>query len=189
MQMKRNSDNAAEVSERDSLSPPHCGDVIDTLFPDNIRFYELLAMLVEEEPLEVFGPVERWQMQAIGNEKGKPFRPDENTKALLSEAARLGGAMARANTFACSSPGDFYYPDRKWQGIQSGMTYLVERQGAPQIDARNSVYYMAAGNSAAMMEKNVDQGSQYLWTYRDGDCNFLDSAKTYRLLVLPNIPA
>ncbi len=26
---------------------------------------------------------------------------------------------------------------------------------------------MAAGNSPAMMEKNVGQGSQYLWTYRD----------------------
>ena len=47
-----------------------------------------------------FGPLERWQMQAIGIEKGKPFAPDEKTKALLSEAARLGGAIARANTYA-----------------------------------------------------------------------------------------
>ena len=33
-------------------------------------------------------------MQAIGIEKGKPFKPDDKTKALLSEAARVGGAMA-----------------------------------------------------------------------------------------------
>jgi hypothetical protein len=40
-----------------------------------------------------------------------------------------------------------------------------------------------------MMEKNVGQGSQYLWTYRDGDGNYLDGAKTYRLHIAPNIPA
>jgi len=40
-----------------------------------------------------------------------------------------------------------------------------------------------------MMAKNVGQGSQYLWTYRDSAGNYLDGAKTYRLHVLPNIPA
>ena len=68
------------------------------------------------------------------------------------------------------------------------MTYTFTRDGAPQIDARNNVYYMAAGNSPAMMEKNVGQGSQYLWTYRDADGNFLDGAKNYRLHIPPNIP-
>ena len=69
------------------------------------------------------------------------------------------------------------------------MTYTFTRDGAPQIDARNNVYYMAAGNSPSMMAKNVGQGSQYLWTYRDADGNFLDGSKTYKLHVLPNIPA
>ena len=80
---------------------------IDTVFPDNLRFFELLAMLVDEEPLESFGPLERFQMQAIGIEKGKPFNPDEKTKALLSDAARLGGAMARANTYRFCGTGRF----------------------------------------------------------------------------------
>ncbi|WP_447981728.1 DUF1254 domain-containing protein [Achromobacter kerstersii] len=162
------------------------GKDIDTLFPDNFHFFELLAMLVNEEPLDSFGPLERSMMQSIGIEKGKAFKPNEKTKALLTEAARLGGAMARANTFASGST---YYPDRKWQGIPDGMTYTFTRDGAPQIDARNNVYYMAAGNSPAMMEKNVGQGSQYLWTYRDAEGNFLDGAKTYRLHILPKIPA
>lgn len=159
---------------------------IDTLFPDNFRFFELLAMLVDEEPRDSFGPLERSMMQAIGIEKGKAFTPDDKAKALLSEAARLGGAMARANTFAAGSS---YYPDRKWQGIGDGMTYTFTRDGAPQVDARNNVYYMAAGNSPAMMEKHVGQGSQYLWTYLDAGGNFLDGAKTYRLHVPPAIPA
>ena len=156
------------------------GKDIDTLFPDNLRYFELLAMLVDEEPLESFGPLERSTMQAIGIEKGKAFKPDDAMKALLSEAARLGGAMARANTYGSASAG-FYYPDRKWPGIQEGMTYTFARDGAPQIDARNNVYYMAAGTSPAMMEKNVGQGSQYLWTYRDRDGNYLDGDRNYRL--------
>ncbi|MEZ0326828.1 MAG: DUF1254 domain-containing protein [Fimbriimonas sp.] len=161
---------------------------INTVFPDNFHFFELLAQLVEEEPLDVFGPLERFQMQAIGIEKGKPFKIDDRTKALLSEAARVGGAMARANTYASPSAGT-YYPDRKWQGVPDGMTYTFTRDGAPQIDARDNVYYMAAGNSPAMMAKNVGQGSQYLWTYRDTDGDFLDGAKKYKLHILPNIPA
>jgi hypothetical protein len=48
---------------------------------------------------------------------------------------------------------------------------------------------MAAGNSPAMMEKNVGQGSQYLWTYRDAAGEYLDGAKTYKLHILPGIPA
>ena len=161
---------------------------INTVFPDTLRYFELLAMLVNEEPAELFDPLERWQMQAIGIEKGKPFSPDEKTKGLLSEAARIGGAIARANTYADPAT-VYYYPNRKWQQMQGGLTYTFARDGAPQIDVRNNVYYMAAGNSPAMMDKNVGQGSQYLWTYRDASGEFLDGGKTYKLHVLPNIPA
>jgi len=154
---------------------------IDTLFPDNFHFFELLPKLVDEEPLEVFGPLERSQMQTIGIEK------DDERKALSDEAARLGGAMARANTYG--PPSSYFYPDRKWQGGPEGNTYLFKPDGAPQIDARNNVYYMAAGNSPAMMAKNVGKGSQYLWTYHDANGDYLDGAKTYNLHVLPDIPA
>lgn len=164
------------------------GKNIDTLFPDNFRFFELLALLVDEEPLESFGPLERAMMQAIGIEKGKAFKPGDKARAMLSEAARLGGAMARAITYASPAVRP-YYPDRQWQGVQEGNTYEFARDGAPQLDARNNVYYMAAGNSPAMMEKHVGQGSQYLWTYRDREGRYLDGARSYRLHVAPQIPA
>jgi hypothetical protein len=162
---------------------------IDTIFPDNFHFFELLAMLVDEEPLDSFSPFERFQMQAIGIEKGKPFTPDDNTKALLDEAGRLGGAMARANTYGSVPEGGYYYPGRKWQGFPGAVPWNFLLDGIPQIDVQNNVYYMALGNSPAMVEKNVGQGSQYLWTYRDSDGNFLDGAKNYRLHIPPNIPA
>jgi hypothetical protein len=201
-QVDNKTDHAVELIKQtkvyplaEALSPPPMEFLngsrkdIQTVFPDNFHFFELLAKLVEEEPADVFDPLSRFQMQAIGIEKGKPFNPNERTKALLTEAATIGSAIARANTFASASPEVFFYPDRKWQGAQAGMSYTFTRDGVPQIDARNNVYYMAIGNSPAMMEKNVDTGSQYLWTYRDATGNFLDGAKSYKLHILPNIPA
>ena len=164
------------------------GQAIDTLFPDDVRFFELLAKLVDEEPADNFSPLERFQMQAIGIQQGTPFKPDADTRELLGEAARLGGAIARANTFASPAPGVFYYPDRQWQHTPDGQTYTFTVDGIPQIDARDNVYYMAAGNSPAMMAKNVGQGSQYLWTYRDAAGAFLDGARSYRLHVQPGVP-
>ena len=80
------------------------GKAIDTIHSDTITFFEMLAQLVNEEPADVFTPLERFYMQAIGIEKGKPFNPDAKAKALLSEAARTAAAMARANTLRLTGP-------------------------------------------------------------------------------------
>ena len=90
-------------------------------------------------------------MQAIGIEKGEPFTPDEKTKALLSEAARIGGAIARANTY--DDPATvYYYANRKSQQMQGGLTYTFARDGAPHRRPQQRLH-MAAGNSPAMMDK------------------------------------
>jgi hypothetical protein len=107
-------------------------------------------------------------------------------RALLDEAARIGGAMARANSYG---PIDsYYYPGKTWQGI-TAMPYTFTIDGIPQIDVRNNTYYIAAGNSPAMMDKNVGQGSQYLWTYRDASGGYLQGENAYRLHIQPDIPA
>jgi len=160
---------------------------IDTVFSDNFRYFELLAMLVNEEPAELFDPSERAMMQSIGIEKGRPFQPDARMKELLSEAARMGGAIARENAYASDT--GRYYPGRQWQGIPDGLTYTFVQGGIPQVDTRNWVYYMALGNSPAIMAKNIGRGSQYLWTYRDAKGSYLDGGKTYRLHIPAGIPA
>jgi hypothetical protein len=69
-----------------------------------------------------------------------------------------------------------------------GTTYTFAHDGVPQIDARENAYYMTAGNTPAMMAKNVGQGSQYLWTYRDGSGEWLQGAQSYRLRVPADVP-
>jgi hypothetical protein len=163
------------------------GQAIDTIHSDNFAFFEALAELVNEEPAEVFTPLERFYMQSIGIEKGKSFAPDEKTKALLAEAARTGAAMARANCFASRDPETLFYSDRHWQCV-GDIPYTFQKDGVLALDRRAYVYYMALGNSPAMMAKNVGAGSQYLWSYKDKDGDFLDGAKNYKLHVLPNVP-
>ena len=163
------------------------GQPIDTIHSDTIAFYEALAQIVEEEHADLFTPFQRFHMQSIGIEKGKKFNPDAKTKALLSEAARAAAAIARANCFASNDRGTFYYDDRHWQAV-GDVPYNFVKDGILEVDRRAYVYYMALGNSPAMMEKHVGQGSQYLWAYRDSDSDFLDGAKNYTLRVPASVP-
>ena len=164
------------------------GQAIDTIHPDTIEFFEMLSQLVDEEPADVFTPLERFQMKAIGIEKGKPFDPDSKTRTLLSEAARAGSAMARVQAFASRDADTYYYKDHQWQYV-GDVPYTFMKDGITEVDRRAYVYYMALGNSPAMMSKNVGMGSYYLWAYRDGDGNFLDGAKDFKLHIPPNVPA
>jgi hypothetical protein len=163
------------------------GQPIDTIHSDTISFFEMLSQLVNEEPADVFTPLERFYMQAIGIEKGKPFAPDAKNKALLTQAAHAAAAMARANSFASRDAGTYYYPDRKWQYVGE-VPYDFVKDGVLQVDRRAYVYYMALGNSPAMMSKNIGLGSYYLWTYKDAAGEFLDGAKNYKLQIPPNVP-
>ncbi len=163
------------------------GQPTDTIHSDTILFFESLAELVNEEPAEIFTPIERFHMQRIGIEQGKEFKPDAKMSALLSEAAKAAAAIARANCFALREADTLFYGDRQWR--QTGdVPYNFMKDGVLEVDRRAYVYYMAMGNSPAMMSKNIGVGSQHLWTYSDADGDFLDGARSYVLRVSPKIP-
>jgi len=162
---------------------------IDTIFPDNYGYFESLAAVVEKEPADAIPPSDRFLLASIGIEKGKPFAPDADTKQLLVEAARLGAAMARANTFASRDyPAARVYPDRRWEWAFVGGSATWDAQGYVNVDNRAAWNYAATGDSPAMVEKTVGSGSQYLVVTRDDSGAFLDGAKNYRLHLPPNVP-
>jgi hypothetical protein len=161
---------------------------IDTIHSDNLSFFQALSALVNEEPADVFTPLERFYMQAIGIEYGKPFNPGDKDKALLSDAARAAAAMARANAFDSPDRGTYYYDDEKWQYV-GDVPYSWMKDGVLQVDRRAYIYYMGLGNSPAMMNKNVGVGSYYLWTYKDAAGSHLQGENNYKLHVPANVPA
>jgi hypothetical protein len=164
------------------------GKAIDTIFPDNYEYFESLAALVEKEPIDVIPPSERFLLASIGIEKGKPFAPDPKTKQLLAEAARVGAAMARMNTFTSRDPTAQVYPDRRWEWAFVGGSATWDAQGYVNIDNRAAWNYAATGNSPAMVQRNVGSGSQYLMATRDASGAFLDGSKNYRFHLPPNVP-
>jgi hypothetical protein len=66
--------------------------------------------------------------------------------------------------------------------------YTFVKDGTLEIDRRAYVYYMAAGNSPSMMARNIGVGSQYLWTYKDADADFLAGDRSYKLTIPPHVP-
>ena len=161
---------------------------IDTVFPDTYEFFEHLARLVELEPEDVVSPQERFFLASIGIQKGKPFHPDASRRKLLGEAARLGSAIARTNTFASTDPERLVYPDRMWEWAFIGGSASFDSQGFVNVDRRAAFAYAAIGMSPAMVEKQVGAGSQYLWTMHSSSGAFLDGGKNYRLHLPENIP-
>jgi hypothetical protein len=165
------------------------GKAIDTIHADDISYYEPLAKLVNEEPADVFTPLECGYMQSIGIERGKPFGPDAKSKAQLSGAARTAAAMARTNCFASRDADTFYYKGRKWQFFGDNVPFNYSKDGTLLVDRRSYICYMGYGNSPAMMTKNVGVGSYDLWTYKDAAGNHLDGAKNYKLHIPAKVPA
>jgi hypothetical protein len=164
------------------------GKPIDTIHSDNFSFYEALSALVNEEPADVFTPLERFFMQAIGIEYGKPFNPGEKDKTLLNDAARTAAAMARVNSFDSADRGTYFYDNEQWQYIGE-VPYTWLKDGVLQVDRRAFAYYMALGNDPAMMNKNVGLGSYYLWTYKDAAGDHLQGENNYKLHIPANVPA
>lgn len=164
------------------------GQAIDTIFPDTARFFADLAQLVQEEPAEFLSGAERFALAAIGIEQGMPFAPDEPMQHLLADAARMGSAIARANTFASRDPARIVYPDRHWEWLFIGGSATWDAQGYVNVDRRAAFAYAAIGMSPAMADRVVGAGSQYIWTGRDSSGAYLDGGKRYTLHLPPNTP-
>ncbi len=161
---------------------------INTVFTDNAAFFDDLAEIVEQEPGEKLQTNEKFLLASIGIEKGKPFKPDVDRKALLGEAAHVGSAIARANSFASNDPARLVYADRRWEWAFIGGSATWDSQGYVNTDRRAAFAYIAIGMSPAMVLKIVGGGSQYLWTPRDASGKFLDGGKNYSLHIPAHIP-
>ena len=165
------------------------GRDFNTVGPADYPFWEYLNQVVQEEPTESVDPVTLGLWASIGIQKGKPFNPDARMKKILTEAALVGDATARAIMYRWRTPEGYYYPDTKsaWRmGFVGG--YKFEENGARILDAYAGFFFYATGVTPAMDSKVVGEGSQYMAAFVDSKGNPLDGGKNYRLHLPPNIP-
>ena len=159
----------------------------NTVAPADYRFWELLNEVVQQEPSASLDQIRLGYFAAIGIQKGKPFAPDERMKKILTEAARVGDATARAIMYRWRNPNGYWYPNSAWRlGFIGG--YKFEENGARILDAYSAFFFYATGVTPAMDSKSVGEGSQYMAAFVDSQNKPLDGGKSYKLHLPPNIP-
>jgi len=166
------------------------GKAFNTIHANDFHFYEELNHIVQEEPNEALNPETLGLLASIGIEKGKPFAPDARMKKILTEAAAVGNATARALTFRPRDKAAYFYPNSAWFTPMPGGSYeFLSQPGVRNLDARVMMHYYATGITPAMVIKMVGVGSQYAAATTDSAGKALDGGKTYKIHLPPNIPA
>ncbi len=164
------------------------GRPFNTVAPADYRFWELLNQVVQDEPSESLDQIRLGFYASIGIRKGEPFAPDARMKKILTDAAAVGDATARAIAFHTRAKDAYYYEHSNWQLPFIGGYRFQTQPDVLNLDGYIYYYFMATGVTPAMEQKMVGLGSQYAWTARDSRGRPLDGAKNYKLHLPPNIP-
>jgi hypothetical protein len=165
-------------------------DVKDVTYDSTIRydssFFEHLDRMVQSEPWLQRDRAMIDPLKSIGIEKGKPFAPDEATKALLTSAAREAGALLEAKYDAGFQP--FFSATSRWTFpappnlIKAAQGSYADPNQYP-IDERGVAY-----SYAFIGIKRLGAGQFYLISIKDRDGQSFDGGQTYRLTVPANPP-
>ncbi len=182
------------------------GRSFNTIPPSDARFFEMINENVQSEPATSYDIELSGQLAAIGIVHGKPFKPDERMKKILSEAAAVGQASGRALNwrFAVKHPEWAYYDGSHWGSMlweggaffetpppmfEKGMFKPLPPTGARTLDSRTAFYYGYTLDSPGMIMRIPGVGSQYLMGFLDSDGKPFDGAKTYKVALPKGIPA
>jgi hypothetical protein len=157
--------------------------------PRGYAYWELIAKALNEETVQVHDRSMMGMAAILGMEKGKPFKPNAETRALLIEAEKVAYAMNSTLSFESVLPNAPVYDNSQWE-----FAFLTK---SPSFDAKHrlELYERAAFTHQAMTGANVmvlnlrGKGSKYIFTTRDVDAKHLDGTNSYRLKVPANVPA
>jgi hypothetical protein len=156
--------------------------------PRGMEYWRRLDDVVQHEPIAERDVFFHDMLKPLGIEKGKSFKPDARQIKILTEAALVGEAMARANTFERRFSGMMYRADSHWHyALALDADHPDEFWNL--LDERAAWFYEAVGASPDMAPKHPGPSSAYLGAYTDKSGDWLDGTNSYRLHVPPNAPA
>ena len=155
--------------------------------PRGMEYWQRLDDVFQREPIEPRDIFFHAMLRPLGLEKGKPFKPDARQTTILTEAALVGEAMAKANSADRRFAGGKYRPDAHWDfALQLDADNPTDFWNL--LDERASWFYEAVGAGPAMAPKQPGPNSAYLGAYKDKAGDWLDGGRSYRLRVPPNPP-
>ena len=161
----------------------------NTIHANDFEFFEELDAIVQYEPADAFDRELVGLWASIGIKKGKPFAPDARMKKILTDAAAVANATARALSFRPRGGDAYFYSDRRWYSPFAGGRYDFVRNGEMVLDERAFFHYVATGITPAMAKSAVGKGSAYAFAVHDNEGKYLDGGKTYKVTLPAPIPA
>jgi hypothetical protein len=156
--------------------------------PRGMEYWERLADVLNREPVAERDRFFMAMLRELGIEKGKPFKPTERQKKILTDATLVGEAMAKANNFAKRLHTGHYVEGSHW--YFATVAYPDQREEYyEQLDERAAWFYEAVTNDPAMHGQRTGEGQVYMATNKDKDGDWIDGGKNYVLHVPPDAPA
>jgi hypothetical protein len=149
--------------------------------PRGMAYWQRLNDVIQREPVAERDRFFHEMLKPLGIEKGKPFSPDARQTKILTEAALVGEAMARANTFRTPLRGSDV-PPRTAIGIlpcnstpTPRTTSGISSISAPPGSTKPSAPVPTWPPSTRALS------SAYLGAYTDKSGEWLDGGRSYRL--------
>lgn len=160
------------------------GQLFDGIARMDDSFYDSLAKMVNEEPVQPRDLVAMAQLRSLGIEKGKEFKPDQATRSILKKAVAEAHARFIHDAGTIVEP---WWPGTSWGltdsvGPKTGFSYLTGDR--LDIDSRGATFFIAYA-----VPKKLGAATFYAGTFVDAEGRPLEGHKTYRLHVPPKVPA
>ena len=155
--------------------------------PRGMAYWERLADIINNEVVQEHDRVMMAMLKPLGIEKGKPFNPNDRQKKILIEAALVGEAMAKANTYEKRFDDVLYRPETHWKYVIF-WDWTHETEYYHQLDELAAYTYEAVGTNSAMTSQKPGFGQAFLGAYKDSKGTWLDGGSTYRLHIPPAPP-
>jgi hypothetical protein len=160
------------------------GKLFDGIVHFDDTFYDSLARIIGEEPVQDRDYIAMAHLYSIGIERGEPFTPDAATREIFKKAV----LEARAGFMRATSALPSYWTNSAWTSpaasIASETGFTFEQDGRLDVDARAQLFFLGCAPA-----KKPGAETFYVGTTKDAAGAPLQGSKTYRLRVPPKVPA
>jgi hypothetical protein len=161
-------------------------DISGKLFDGIVRydetFYQSLATMVAEEPVQTRDLVMMGQLHSLGITKDRPFKPNHRMKSILRRAL----AEAHATFIEWTRTIEPYWPGSQW-GMHGHLApethFSFQTSDRLALDERGALYFFGCAPP-----KVLGLATFYLSCAKDSRGEPLVGGKTYRLRIPPNPP-
>ena len=163
----------------------------DFLVTEGLAFFENLARYINQNPPRKQDMALLGMLETLGIAHGREFKPDGRMRDILTEAARVGRAMAEVVAWHPRVPEtDLHpYPGSPWKRIFISDDPTFQTPDYLAVDQRSRFGFEAIGTSKSMVVAAVGQGSQYVGVYQDAQGRWLTGDHTFKIHLPKDIPA